>query len=98
MTYLDAIADEIRDELPKEALPADGGADLFRMYAVLLMAKGQSVSSRDVHNAWVAWMAGRGDRHPSMRPFEELRESTKAEDLPYVLAIRRVAARQEDAL
>lgn len=62
------------------------------MYAVLLLAKGESVSAEDVHNAWVAWMAARGEIHESMRPFSELTSATKAEDSPFVMAIRRVAS------
>src|SRR6266702_3978902 len=71
-TYLDVLADEIRREVPADALPNEDTTDLFRLYAVLLLAKGQSVSRQDVHNAWVAWMSARGKQHSSMRPFEEL--------------------------
>jgi len=91
VTYLDPIAEAIKQQVPKDALPAEDATDLFRAYAVLLLAKGEDVTRRDVHNAWVAWMTTRGKRHPSMRPFEELPEDTKAEDSPFVNAIRHVA-------
>jgi hypothetical protein len=93
-TYLDVLADEIRREVPVDALPDDNTDDLFRSYAVLLLAKGEEVSRQDVHNAWVAWMSARGEEHESMRPFEQLPDDTKAEDSPFVLAIRRVAVRR----
>jgi hypothetical protein len=93
MNYLDAIADEIRAEVPDEAVPHKDTRDLFRLYAVLMLAKGEAVSRQDVHNAWVAWMSARGQMHSSMRPFAELLDDTKAEDSPFVRAIRSVAAR-----
>ncbi len=94
MTYLDVVANEIRSEVPIDALPDEDTSDLFRLYAVLLLAKGQAVSRQDVHNAWVAWMSAHGEQHSSMRPFEELPDNTQAEDSPFVLAIRRVADRR----
>lgn len=94
MNYLDAIADEIRGEVPDEAVPDKDTRDLFRLYAVLMLAKGEAVNRQDVHNAWVAWMSGRGQQHSSMRTFAELPDDTKAEDSPFVRAIRTVAARR----
>ena len=95
MTYLDVLADEIQGEVPKDAQPTEEASDLFRLYAALLLAKGESVTRQDVHNAWVSWMTARGEEHSSMRPFDELPEGTKEEDSPFfVLAIRRVASRR----
>lgn len=94
MTYLERLADEIRDEVPADALPPEDTRDLFLGYAVLLLAKGEDISGEDIHNTWVAWMAARGQEHESMRPFSELPLSTKDEDSPFVLAIRRVAERR----
>lgn len=91
MTYLEEIASEIHDAVPTYALPDEDTSELFLMYAVLLLAKGESVSREDVHNAWVAWMNARGGTHESMVPFDELPPETQAEDSPFVMAIRRVA-------
>lgn len=91
MNYLDSIANEIWRQVPVDAVPDEDATELFRLYAVLLLAKGEEVSRRDVHNAWVAWMASKGQQHSSMRPFEELADDTKAEDSPFVVAIRTVA-------
>jgi len=94
LNYLDAIAAMIRDEVPSRALPPTKGTEsLFRIYAVLLQAKGSQVSSQDVHNAWVAWMAGRDDDHSALVAYEELPEDVAREDDVYVAAIRRVATR-----
>lgn len=89
--YLDELAEAIRQAVPSEALPGGDTVPLFRMYAVLLLAKGDQVTRADVHNAWVAWMAGRNREHESLVPFSDLAAQTQAEDSPYVIAIRTVA-------
>jgi hypothetical protein len=91
MTYLDVLADEIRRAVPSDALPNEDTSSLFRMYAVLLLAKGQEVAREDVHNAWVAWMLDRGETHESLVPFAELSAETQAEDSPFMVAVRSVA-------
>lgn len=72
MTYLDAIAAEIKQAVSSELLPDDDMYDLFLIYAVLLLAKGKAVTREDVHNAWVAWMESSGKIHKSMVPFTSL--------------------------
>ena len=91
MNYLDEIADAIRRAAQPEALPDDETTDLFRLYAVLLLAKGSAVTCADVHNAWVAWMISKGECHPSLVPFEKLDAKKQEEDAPFVEAIRNVA-------
>ncbi|MBE1596730.1 MULTISPECIES: DUF7701 domain-containing protein [Streptomyces] len=56
MTYLDRLADLIRSCLSPPAKPPADSDDLFRIYAVLLQAKGEQVTDEDIHNAWTAWM------------------------------------------
>jgi hypothetical protein len=92
--YLNDIANEIRDEVPGSALPEGPTLPLFRLYGVLLLAKGADVSPRDVHNAWVAWMASRDPDHESLVPFDALDSATQEEDSPYVVAIKKVARRR----
>jgi hypothetical protein len=79
MTYLDEIADEILRATPQAAIPDEDMTDLFRLYAVLFLCKGEEVTREDVHNAWVAWMLGRGESHESLIPFEDLDPKTQAE-------------------
>ena len=93
MTYLDALAADIKAAVPPDALPEEDTKDLFVLYAVLLLAKGEDVTGADVHNAWVAWMEARGQEHESMVSFSELPSETRGEDSPFVLAIRKVARR-----
>jgi hypothetical protein len=94
VTYLDEIADAIRNAVPTDALPNEDTAGLFLSYAILLLAKWEAVTREDVHNAWVGWMVSKGEgdeSHESMVPFSELPPETQAEDSPFVIAIRTVA-------
>ncbi|MGW2091495.1 DUF7701 domain-containing protein [Promicromonospora sukumoe] len=93
MTYLTELANEIRANLPKGVAAPDQHPDLFLVYAVLLTSKGVSVTNEDVHDAWVAWMLMRGEKHRSMVPFSHLSTSVQAEDTPFTSAIRDVARR-----
>lgn len=97
MTYLEELAGEIRHAVPGDAIPDEETADLFRLYAVLLLAKGEGVTREDVHNAWVAWMLSNGERHESLVPFAHLDPATQAEDSPFALAIRMVARSHQSA-
>ncbi|MFC7511941.1 hypothetical protein ACFQV4_22940 [Streptomyces thermocarboxydus] len=72
VTYLDPLADLIRSCLPPAARPPEDADDLFRLYAVLLRAKGERVTEEDVHDAWSAWMQTTDAGHASLVPFEEL--------------------------
>jgi hypothetical protein len=90
MTYLESLASEIRAAVPGDLLPDGPVDDLFTVYAVLLLAKGDSVTGEDVHNAWVAWMLTQNKMHESMVPFSSLPANVRDEDSPYVRAIRSV--------
>lgn len=91
MNYLDSAANEIRAAVQASAIPDDKTDDLFRLYAVLLLSKGEEVTREDVHNVWVAWMLAKGERHESLVPFADLDPAIQAEDGPFVAAIRKVA-------
>lgn len=91
MNYLDELAERIKANVPSDALPEGDTRPLFLHYAVLALAKGEEVTSRDVHNAWTAFMAQKDATHESLVPFEELDSVTRDEDTPYVLAIRQAA-------
>ena len=91
MNYLDDLADKIRAAVEPRDLPHDDTRDLFRMYALLLLAKGAAVNEADVHNAWVSWMAGRDSSHEALLPYDQLGDDVAEQDEPYVEAIRTVA-------
>jgi hypothetical protein len=91
-TYLDDLADRIRRETPDEMLPDDAsGAELdqlFRLYALLALIQGSSVTPANVHDAWSTWMLNRGREHDSIVPFTSLDDHAQEQDDPYVRAIR----------
>lgn len=92
MTYLDDIADAIRANIPEHLIPSEDTDALFRLYAVLALAKGPAVEPSDVHNAWAAWMHERDPNHPAIRPFDELDADTQRMDEPFARAIRAMSA------
>jgi hypothetical protein len=97
VTYLDELAIEIERQVPAELRPEGDTRSLFRLYALLALAKGRSADAVDVHNVWVAWMQERDPSHRSIKRFEDLDLETQASDEPFVAAIRAVAERLERA-
>ncbi len=91
MNYLARDAHRIRTALPGGVEVPEGSDSLFLIYAVLLRAKGAAVTAEDVHNAWAAWMTTRDPEHEAIRPFGELDAEARAEDSPFVAAIRGAA-------
>ena len=98
MNYLDEIAIQIRLATPTDVIPKGDVMALFRMYGVLLLAKGVQVNSEDVHNAWVAWMLAKNSGHPALNPFSELPPEKSKLDSIYVSAIHEVATLREREL
>jgi hypothetical protein len=92
VTYIEQLAEEIKSRVPSELLPDGDSRALFLIYAALGLSKGESVSRRDVHNAWAAWMALSNPSHESIRPFDQLDAATKREDEAFVVAIREAVA------
>lgn len=92
LNYLTEDAARIRASVPEGTSVPDDAEGLFLLYAVLMRAKGVAVQAEDVHDAWSAWMTNIKPEHESVVPFEELDAATKAEDSPFLHAIRRAAA------
>jgi hypothetical protein len=91
LNYVDELADAIRRVVPPRVLPDGDTSALFRIYAVLALAKGEGVVLEDVHNAWAAWMSAQTPDHRSLRPLAELPADVQRADQPYLDAIRAVA-------
>lgn len=91
MSYLDEPAEAIRRAVAPNLLPDGDASMLFRLYAVLAMAKGEDVALEDVHDAWAAWMTDRDPDHRSLKPLAELPPDVRRSDEPYLDAIRVVA-------
>lgn len=92
MNYIDALANRIRATLPADiTVPDENATELFRLYALLALAKGTATTAEDVHDAWSCWMAGIDPGHESLVPFAVLSVDTAREDAPFVAAIRSCA-------
>ncbi len=89
--YLDEIAAVIKKYVPADRLPEGDLPRLLRLYALLLLAKGLSVTGSDVHDSWSAWMAGSDPTHKSLVPYGELSDDIRAEDHVFVSAIKSAA-------
>ncbi len=93
--YLDEIAAKIRRYIPENRMP-DGNADeLLRIYAVLLRAKGSTVTRSDIHDAWSAWMANRNSGHAALVAYEDLPKDIREEDHVFAAAVRRASEQSE---
>jgi len=93
MNFLDLIAAEIQRTSDPNSTPPDDDLSLYRLYAVLLLAKGQTVTSEDVHNAWAAWASEHDPASRDIIPFKELSLHVQKKDDLYVQAIHDVAKR-----
>jgi len=91
LSYIDEIADEIRRQIPAELIPEGDVAPLFRIYALLVLAKGERVVLEDVHDGWAAWMSDQDPSHHALRPLAQLPAEAQRSELPYLDAIRTVA-------
>jgi hypothetical protein len=91
MTYIDELARAIRSKVDPAILPKSDTNRLFRVYAVLALAKGAEVTPEDVHDAWAAWECDRKPQSPSIVPFDRLAPEVQCMDEPFVEAIRQVA-------
>ena len=91
VTYIDQIAERVRSALPPQSRPSEQADELYRLYALLVLVRGEETTLEDVHDAWSTWMSGLNSSHRSLRPFRELDPDTQAADGPYLLAIKTVA-------
>lgn len=89
-SYIAGIATKIRASVPSELVPEGDTDDLFLIYAVLALAKGDGVDARDIHNAWAAWMSTKDPAHESIVPYEDLSADVRREDDPFLNAVREV--------
>ena len=92
-SYLEELAAEIQAEVDPRLVPRGDTTWLWRIYAVLVRAKGLDVNASDVHDAWTAWALTAKPAHDALVPFTALDAAAQTKDQPYVAALRRVAAR-----
>lgn len=91
--YIDELATRIYRAAEPDVEP-DGDLLLYRIYAVLALAKGEAVTDADVHDAWAAWAATVQPGHRSLVEFHDLPGHIQQLDVPYTRAIRAVAREQ----
>jgi hypothetical protein len=93
--YIDTLASEVREALPRHRLPADGYdlTALFRLYALVARIKGAEATAADVHDAWSVWMLDRGEAHDAIRPLEDLGNGEQGGDEEIVAAVRSAGGR-----
>jgi hypothetical protein len=60
--------------------------ELARLYALLVLVKGEATTLRDVHDAGSVW---RDRTRPSLIPFEQLSRVVQLLDRPYATAIHK---------
>lgn len=89
MNYID----EVREELAKHVKVGRG---LMRVYSVLVMAKGEETTLKDVHDAWAVnindnWNKAKLGDHWSVIPFKQLNPETQVKDQEFVDGIRETA-------
>ena len=97
MNYIDDIAFLIYCKtVPKNAVIDISQEDwrLYRIYAVLCLAKGVETQNIDVHDAWSAWRSDTNPEHVSCIPFDDLPSRTQEMDIEYRDAIRQVSKEQ----
>lgn len=87
--YIDALALEIQRRADPN--PSADWFPLYRIYAVLALAKGTATTMTDVHDAWSAFMAGLDPHHRALIPFADLGAAVQSMDWPFVEAIHHVA-------
>ena len=89
--YIDFIAEQIIGYLGNFADRDDLDYPLYRIYALLVLAKGTETTPEDVHDAWSVWCLGIDMDHRSLVPFSERTTSVQDLDNEYVDAIHAVA-------
>lgn len=91
-TYIDEIVEKVADALHIK------NKDLSRLYALLVLTKGATITLKDVHDAWSMSMNFRtktekcfGHEHKSLVPFDELPKEVQEKDEKYVRKLNEIA-------
>ena len=88
------------DELVEKVIAATGlkSKETVKLYALLVLIKGENITLEDVHDAWSVMMNFRpynppylGHEHPSIVPFDQLSYETQQKDKKYADALIKVA-------
>ena len=95
-TYIDKITDKVAERTHIK------NKYLVRLYALLVLVKGENITLKDVHDAWAMDMNFKpqtdwcyGHEHLSIVPFEELSTETQNKDQKYVNILRTIAKEEK---
>ena len=94
-TYIERMADLVASACG-DLSPDENDKRLYRIYALLAFAKGETTTMEDVHDAWAAWRTDTFAAHPAIVPFDELSLDVQELDRPYLEAIHSACRRYED--
>ena len=91
-TYIDEVVEKVKEKTGLK------GKNLIRLYALLVLVKGENVTLEDIHDAWSMDMNYReqnpycyGHEHRSIVPFDKLSKETQDKDKEYLDALISVA-------
>ena len=91
-TYIDITIELVMKETNIKSI------HLVKMYALLVLTKGENITLKDVHDAWAMDMNFKpqtnycyGHEHKSIVPFEQLDKEVQNKDQKFVSALIRVA-------
>lgn len=91
-TYIDKITNAVAERTRIK------NKCLVRVYALLVLVKGENITLKDVHDAWAMDMNFKpqtdycyGHEHLSIVPFDELSVETQNKDKKYVDILRSIA-------
>ncbi|QNN98420.1 hypothetical protein SEA_LILMARTIN_211 [Streptomyces phage LilMartin] len=90
--YVQKIKDAIAELHPRM------DSELLDVYALLVLVKGESVTLKDVHDAWSVWKNNIRPDHRSLIEFDELTPEVQALDQRYADSIALVAKIRETVL
>ena len=95
-TYIDDVVKKVSERTHIK------DQNLVRLYALLVLTKGEYISSEDVHDAWAMNMNFKqrtefcyGHEHKSIVPFDELTEEVQNRDIKYVDILVEIAKEQD---
>jgi len=84
LNYLDALASAIRAEAEPGWISEGHTTSLFRMYAVLIRARGAAITESDVHDVRSAWALVEQPAEAAIQPFKILDPPVQAKDATYI--------------
>ena len=92
MNYIDMIARMVYQlSSSPDSIMEQHEWPLYRIYAVLALAKGEETTAVDVHNAWAAWATEHRAFSKNIIPFHDLHPEIRAMDDEYVEAIHAIS-------